>query len=85
MRTLSWMLSVWLVLIALDATLGWPVFRQFVQWCVTVWCSAVAPSWDRDQCTARTFYSRRLWAVVSAAAAVAAWVVASDALRVSRR
>lgn len=85
MRALSWVLAVWLMTIAADATLGWPAFRHFVQWCVSLWCALVGPAWDREQCTARTFYSRRLWALVAAAAAAAAWTVASDALKVSRR
>lgn len=84
MRTVSWLLSVWLLLIAADATVGWPAFRQFVQWCVNLWCAAIGPEWDREQCTARTFYSRSLWALVAAGAAGAAWAVASDALKVRR-
>lgn len=81
MRVLSWILAVWLMMIAADATMGWPAFRNFVEWGVHLYCSAVGPEWDREQCTARTFYSRRLWAVVAAGAAAGAWTVATDALK----
>lgn len=84
MRIRSWLLSAWLAFLAVDALLGWPIFRELVEKLVRVWCTVAGPAWDRDQCTARLFYSRRLWALVAAASAAAAWVVTGDVLKYRR-
>jgi hypothetical protein len=81
MKTVSWILTAWLAMIAVDAVLGWPLFREIVEKAVRAYCLVAAPKWDTEQCTARTFYSRGLWAGIAAAAAAAAWFVTSDALR----
>lgn len=81
MRTLTWILAAWLTMIFVDAVFGWPVFREVVEKVVRAWCRVAAPTWDQEQCTARTFHNRPLWAVISAASAVAAWVVTSDVMR----
>jgi hypothetical protein len=81
MRTLTLILAAWLTMIFTDAVFGWPVFREVVEKFVRLWCTVVAPSWDQEQCTARTFHNRMLWAVISAASAAAAWVVVSDVMR----
>ncbi len=80
MRTLTWILAAWLTMIFADAVFGWPVFREVVEKIVRAWCAVAAPTWDQEQCTARTFHNRPLWAVISAASAAAAWIVASDVM-----
>ncbi len=81
MRSTSWILTAWLTMLAVDAVFGWPLFRELLEKSVRMWCTLIGPKWDRDQCTARLFYSRALWAAVAAAAAGASWVVTTDALR----
>lgn len=81
MRTVSWILAAWLTVLAVDAVFGWPVFREVIEKSVRAWCSVAGPAWDKEQCTARTFYSRQLWAVIAAGSAAAAWYVTSDVLR----
>lgn len=62
----TYVLAVYLLLVLLDATRGFKLFRRAVHAGSGVYCAVTRRSgWERTLCTERVFRSRITWVLVS--------------------
>lgn len=66
MNTLARILAVYLVVVFLDAALGFDIYRRLVHGATGLYCAVTNRSqFERHDCTSRVFYSRTLWLLIS--------------------
>ena len=79
------LLSMTLVLVFLDAAMGFGVYRKAVHTATGIYCAlANKSSFERYDCTSRIFYSRTLWLLISAAMGLSAGYVTMQALKTGK-
>lgn len=82
MNTLAKVLAVLLVVVFADAAGGFGLYRSFVHAGTGAFCAVARRSeFERHDCTARIFYSKTLWLLISAGMGVAGGYVTLNALK----
>ena len=62
----TYVLGAYLLLVLLDAVLGFRLFRGVVRAGAGLYCRLTRkPAWERERCADRVFYSRWLWLAIS--------------------
>lgn len=82
MNTLARGLAVYLAVVLLDALSGFGLYRNLVHAATGAYCAvANRSSWERADCTARIYYSRPLWLLISLAMGAVGGYVTLQALK----
>lgn len=85
MNTLARVLAVYLAIVLLDALVGYRMFREVVHAATGMYCKLLSKHPDeRAQCTARIFYSKELWLVISVLMGLAGGYVTQQALKTGK-
>ena len=85
MNSLARILSIYLLVVLIDALAGYRLFRDLVHAVTGLYCKLTNKSWwERERCTADIFYSRALWLVISMAMGLAGGYVTLHALKTKR-
>lgn len=67
MNTTARLLSLYLVLVMIDALGGFGMYRRLVSAVASGYCAVTnRSSFDRFDCTSRVFHSRNMWLLISA-------------------
>lgn len=85
MNTLARFLAIYLLVVLLDAALGFDLYRRLVHAGTGAYCKLTKRTrFERHECTARIFYSGTLWLVISMAMGLVGGYVTMNALQTKR-
>lgn len=85
MNTLARVLAVYLAVVLLDALSGYRMFRNLVHGATGLYCGLFNKSaWERETCTARIYYSKGIWLVISVLMGLASGYVTQQALKTGK-